>query len=81
MAACSRDLADLAADVEEAHHTLHGVWAGLASEAHSALHHQWGASFAEMSSALIELRLLAKGARTNYTSAVEANLALWEQVR
>jgi WXG100 family type VII secretion target len=81
MASCERELADLASDVETSLGTLHAEWEGLAREAHIASHSSWRASFAEMSTALAGLRELGDTARTNYVAAVEANVAMWEQVR
>ncbi len=81
MDSCGHDLADLAADLETHHSSLHAEWTGLASEAHAGSHGQWRKSFAEITSALAGLRALSDTARANYTSAVEANLAMWEQVR
>ncbi|KRF36960.1 WXG100 family type VII secretion target [Nocardioides sp. Soil805] len=81
MDACGRELADLAADVEAAHAALHADWTGLAGEAHTASHASWRTSFAEMGTALAGLRSVGETARANYAVAVEANLAMWEQVR
>ena len=81
MESCGRELADLAADVEAAHGALHSGWAGLASDAHTASHASWRSSFGEMSTALADLRSVGDIARSNYSTAVEANLSMWEQVR
>lgn len=81
MDSCDDDLADLAADVEAAHDALHSEWAGLASDAHTASHSSWLSSFADMTAALAALRSIGDTARANYSAAVEANLAMWEQVR
>ena len=81
MGSCGDDLADLAADVEAAHVALHSEWAGLAGHAHTASHSSWLSSFADMTAALAALRSIGYTARANYSAAVEANLAMWEQVR
>ena len=81
MTACQRALADLAADVEGETRGLHETWAGLASEAHGAAYSRWRGDFAEMTAALNGIRALAELARANYTAAVEANVAMWEQLR
>ena len=81
MASCGRELADLAEDVEAAHGALHSGWDGLASDAHTASHASWRSSFGEMSTALADLRSVGDIARSNYSTAVEANLSMWEQVR
>jgi WXG100 family type VII secretion target len=81
MDSCSRELADLAAEVESAQASMHSEWTGLASDAHTTSHASWRSSFAEMENALAGLRSVGDTARSNYSSAVEANLAMWEQVR
>ena len=81
MESCLRDLAELGADVEAAHGALHSGWDGLASDAHTASHASWRSSFAELSTALVGLRSVGDTARSNYSTAVEANLSMWEQVR
>lgn len=81
MDSCGRELADLAADVESAQAAMHSDWEGLASVAHAGSHSSWRASFVEMASALTRLRSVGDTARSNYSAAVEANLAMWEQVR
>lgn len=81
MDSCGRELADLAADVESAQTAMHSDWTGLASDAHSTSHASWRSSFAEMGAALAGLRSVGDTARSNYSAAVGANLAMWEQVR
>ena len=81
MTTCQRVLAALAADVEGETRGLHETWAGLASEAHSGAYSRWRGDFAEMTAALHGIRALAELARANYTAAVEANVAMWEQLR
>lgn len=78
---CGVDLAHLAADVEASQRALHEEWAGRASDAHAASYGQWRASFADMTSALAGLRSVGDSARANYSAAVAANLAMWEEVR
>ena len=60
---------------------LHADWEGLARDAHATSHASWRTSFGEMSTALTGLRAVGDTARSNYTAAVEANVAMWEQVR
>ncbi|WP_107771070.1 WXG100 family type VII secretion target [Nocardioides sediminis] len=81
MEACGQGLADLATEVESAHRVLHDGWTGLASDAHTTSHSSWRSSFAEMTAALEGLRTVGDTSRSNYTLAVEANVAMWEQVR
>ena len=66
MDSCGRELAGLAADVEDAHSTSHA---------------SWRSSFAEMGTALAGLRSVGDTAQSNYSAAVEVNVAMWEQVR
>jgi WXG100 family type VII secretion target len=81
MEACGQDLVDLATEVESSQQVLHDGWAGLASDAHTSSHEGWRASFTDMTAALAGLRALGDVARSNYSTAVRANLAMWEQVR
>ena len=81
MDSCGHELADLAADVESAHVGMHADWTGLASDSHSTSHALWRTSFTEMETALAGLRSVGDTARSNYSAAVEANLAMWEQFR
>ncbi|UUZ60530.1 WXG100 family type VII secretion target [Nocardioides sp. B-3] len=81
MASCQRDLADPAADVEGETRGLHETRAGLASDAHAVSHSRWRGDFIEMTTALSGIRAVADLARANYTAAVDANVAMWEQLR
>jgi WXG100 family type VII secretion target len=81
MEACGRDLVEVATEVESSHRVLHDGWAGLASDAHTTSHSSWRTGFAEMAAALAGLRAVGDTARSNYSLAVEANVAMWEQVR
>jgi WXG100 family type VII secretion target len=81
MASCGRDLAGLVADVESSQQALHDGWTGLARDAHATWHSSWRTSFDDMATALTGLRDVGETARANYTAAVEANVAMWEQVR
>lgn len=81
MRACGRELAELADVVQTETRDLHERWAGLAREAHAASYGRWRSGFTEMSAALAGLHGVAEAARANYVAAVEANLAMWEQVR
>jgi WXG100 family type VII secretion target len=81
MDSCGRGLAELAGDVEVSLATLHAGWQGRARDAHATSHASWRTSFDEMSTALVGLRAVGDTARSNYVAAVEANVAMWEQVR
>lgn len=81
MAACQRALVDLSSDVEAETQRLHAQWTGIARDAHASSQGRWGDDFSDMTAALVALRDVADVARTNYTAAVGANLAMWEQFR
>lgn len=81
MTAHSAALGDLVDDVESAAASLHAEWSGLARDAHVAAHTSWSGVFGEMQAALVALQTTCTTAGDNYTAAVEANVAMWEQVR
>lgn len=81
LAACQRDLLDLGSDVHDEVSVLHQHWRGRASDAHATSYGRWREGCADMVTALAALRGLGETAEGNYRGAVEANLALWEQVR
>ena len=81
LAAVQRALVDLGGDIEAEHVGLHGHWLGQASDAHAAAYGSWREGCADMVSALAALRGLGEAAEGNYRAAVDANLAMWEQVR
>jgi WXG100 family type VII secretion target len=60
---------------------LHGTWTGEAAAAQQAAHDEWKAGATEMHQALVEMRDAARRAHGNYTSAAEANRAMWSQTR
>ena len=81
LAACQRALLDLGGDIHDEVVALHEEWLGRASDAHAASYGSWRDGCAEMVTALAALRGLGEAAEGNYRAAVEANLAMWEQVR
>lgn len=81
MSSCERALVDLSGDVEAETLRLHALWTGHARDAHACSHGQWRDEFCDMSQHLDTLRGLADVASGNYTAAVEANAAMWEQFR
>ena len=81
LAACQRALLDLGGDIHDEHLSLHEHWLGRASDAHDSSYAAWRAGCADMVIALAALRGLGETAEGNYRGAVEANLAMWEQVR
>ena len=81
MTAQSATLRDLAAEVDAASTTLNAEWSGLARDAHVTEHTRWAGDFARMSDALGDLREIGGTAADNYAAALEANGAMWEQVR
>jgi WXG100 family type VII secretion target len=60
---------------------LTDVWRGQAADAQRAAHAVWSKEARDMHTALVQLQDAARLAHSNYTSAVEANLAMWKQVR
>ena len=81
MSTCQQDLVDLAGAVEDEVQRLHAEWTGLARDAHAESNGLWRIASCDMSTHLAALRDVADVARANYTAAIEANIAMWEQVR
>lgn len=81
LAACQRALLELGGEIHDEIDDLHEHWLGRASDAHAASYGSWRDGCAEMVTALAALRGLGEAAEGNYRAAVEANLAMWEQVR
>lgn len=80
LAACQRDLLGLAAEIDHAHDRLQTDWLGRASDAQASSYDSWRDGCAEMVTALAALRGVVAAADDHYSSAVGANLALWQQV-
>jgi WXG100 family type VII secretion target len=81
MTAQSATLRDLADEVEAASTSLNAEWSGLARDAHVTAHTRWAGDFVQMRDALTDLHTIGGTAADNYAAAVEANVAMWEQVR
>ena len=81
LAACQRALLELGGEIHDEVDDLHEHWLGRASDAHAASYGSWRDGCAEMVTALAALRALGEAAEGNYRAAVEANVAMWEQVR
>jgi WXG100 family type VII secretion target len=60
---------------------LQDVWRGQSADAQQQAHAVWSKEAHDMHTALVQLQEAAKLAHSNYTAAVEANLAMWNQVR
>lgn len=60
---------------------LHVSWSGRAAAAHRAAHDEWTRGAEEMRAGLATMRAVAGTAHGNYTSAVNANVRMWEQIR
>jgi WXG100 family type VII secretion target len=80
LACCQRDLLGLAGDIDDAQARVQHDWLGLASAAQQAAYGSWRDECAEMVTALAAMRAIVDAADRHYSSAVEANLALWQQV-
>ena len=72
------DLEALTNDLERQIQELQAVWEGLAADAQQAAHRHWEQGMRAMRAALADLRAAARVAHGNYTSAAEANVAMWE---
>ena len=81
LAACQRALLELGSDIHDEVGGLHEHWLGRASDAHAASYGSWREGSVDMVTALAALRGLGETAERNYRGAVEANVAMWEQVR
>jgi WXG100 family type VII secretion target len=80
LAACQRDLLGLAVDIDHAHDRLQADWLGRASDAQASSYDSWRDGCADMVTALAALRGIVAAADDHYSSAVEANLSMWQQV-
>jgi WXG100 family type VII secretion target len=80
LVACQRDLLALAGDIDDAQAQVQQDWLGLAGAAQDAAYGTWRDQCAEMVTALAAMRAVVAAADAHYTTAVEANLALWRQV-
>jgi WXG100 family type VII secretion target len=69
-------LEDVSAKIDR----LHVTWTGAAADRQAHVHAQWQRGAAEMRAALAVLRQIATTANANYTGAVSANVAMWDQV-
>jgi WXG100 family type VII secretion target len=81
MTAQSATLRDLADEVEAASTSLSAEWSGLARDTHATAHTRSAGDFVLMREALTDLHAIGGTAADNYAAAVEANVAMWEQVR
>jgi len=81
MEACHASLSDLAADLERRVAALHLSWDGDAARAHHEAQAAWDRGCREMREALAQMRAAGRTAHTNYTSAADTNLRMWEQIR
>ncbi|MCY4726881.1 WXG100 family type VII secretion target [Nocardioides sp. STR2] len=80
LAACQRDLLGLAVDIDHAQDRLQDDWLGRAGDAQASSYDSWRDGCAEMVTSLAALRRIVAAADDHYSSAVDANLALWRQV-
>lgn len=78
---CDADLEAFAAQVEALVRQLHDGWAGDAAAAQLVAQQAWDRGFAELREALRRMRAAGRAAHGNYTAAVEANVAMWGQLR
>jgi len=80
LAACSETLHQIAAELERRISALHLAWDGAAAGAHRAAQAEWQEGLRDMREALDQMRAAARVAHTNYTSAADTNLRMWQQI-
>jgi WXG100 family type VII secretion target len=80
LAGCQRDLLGLAGDIDGAQAQVQHDWLGRASAAQEAAYGSWRDECADMVTALAAMRAIVTDADGHYSAAVEANVALWQQV-
>lgn len=80
LASCQRELVGLAGAIDDAQARVQHDWVGRASAAQQAAYGAWRDECADMVTALAEMRAIVAAADNHYSSAVEANVALWQQV-
>jgi WXG100 family type VII secretion target len=61
--------------------TLHATWSGEAATAHRQAYGEWVRGVADMRAALEKMRLNARIAHGNYSSAANSNLRMWRQAQ
>lgn len=81
MSACESALEALTVNVEREVEDVQGRWHGRAADAQRLAHEEWRRGLQQMRDSLVEIRLAASTARRNYTAAVDANTAMWDQTR
>ena len=80
IAACGETLHQLAAELEARSASLHLTWDGAAAGAHHEAQAEWQRGFRAMRDALDQMRAATRTAHTNYTSAADTNVRMWQQV-
>jgi WXG100 family type VII secretion target len=80
LASCQRDLLALASDIDDAQARVQHEWDGRASAAQQAAYGSWRDGCADLVTALAAMRAIVAAADSHYSSAVDANVALWQQV-
>jgi len=81
LSAVESELDEVAVDLRWRITHLHTSFTGLSADAHLVAHRRWVAAYADMRRALGEMREALHVAQTNYSGAVEANVAVWRQVQ
>lgn len=77
LAARTAAVEELLTDLDGRIAALHTAWSGVASQAQLEAHHRFLTGATEMRDGLAAMRAAAAASHGNYTSAVEANLAMW----
>lgn len=81
MAAFDQRLVEHLANLDAMIAALHESWTGEAADLQRRAHERWKQGAEEMHQALVRMREAGAQAHQNYTSAVEANQQMWQQVQ
>lgn len=81
MAACERELRELAEELGRRVRALHETWEGSAAVAQQSAQLAWESGFRGMREALGRMRTAGRAAHEHYAGALATNVAMWEQLR
>ncbi|OBC02762.1 hypothetical protein A5785_02540 [Gordonia sp. 852002-50395_SCH5434458] len=79
MAALTTKTEESLADIDKIIQQLHVTWSGEAAAAQAEAHAEWAAGAEDMRDALSDLEKLGSTAKSNYDSAVDANVRMWRR--
>ncbi|WP_435770339.1 WXG100 family type VII secretion target [Nocardioides sp. SYSU DS0651] len=75
-----RTLGRLLDDLRQQMRTLQATWEGLSADAQAVAQAEWEQGMSEMNDALDDLITANRIAHGNYTGAVRANVAMWQEL-